>query len=432
MSTERILILYIAHYFPPLGGVASLRSLKMVKYLSDQGIDCVVLSANPKGIREPKDESLCREIPKQTVIHRYWAPDVSWLYKVLWGLHLPKLVDWIAQNLLSPDGMILALPFTWQKLKNIMRKGPRPSLAVISGGPFSMLRLGPQLKAVYKIPYICDWRDEWTNNAQRINRGYPPKILARERRLESQILSCAIGSVFLTDLMRGNFVKSHPFVISQPYRIIPNGYDEADFDSFQSLKHNSGKLRVIYTGSFYDRIQPDNLWQAIAELVKANLLEHNQLEIIIIGKNNPEFVLGSYANAQIIKSIVWFEGFKTHQDCLVQMQYADMLLIYIPSGENSASILTGKLFDYLRSGKAILTIAPPEGLAAKIVTEAGCGFVADFDDINSIKDQLLKICSQWKLGSLSGIMTDQTYISQFSRKHQAKVLSELIRESLHA
>ena len=431
MGTERVKILYIAHYFPPLGGVASLRSLKMVKYLADQGIDCVVLSANPRGIREPKDRSLCREIPDQTAIHRYWAPDISWIYKALWGLHLSKLVEWISQNLLSPDGMILALPFAWLKLRNIMRSEPRPILAVISGGPFSMLKLGPRLKAKYQIPYICDWRDEWTNNAQRINRAYPPKMLARERSLESQILSGAVANVFLTELMRGNFIKSHPEVVTQPYRIIPNGYDEADFDSYQSLRHSSGKLRIIYTGSFYDRIQPDNLWKAITELVKANLLDQHQLEIIIIGKNNPLFVLGSYADTKIIKSIVRFEGFRTHQDCLVQMQSADLLLFYIPSGENSASILTGKLFDYLRSGKAILTIAPPDGLAAKIVTEAGCGFVADFDSLDSIKDQLLKIQSAWKYGILSSRETNLSYISQFSRKHQAKVLSELIREVLY-
>lgn len=432
MRAERIRILYFAHYFPPLGGVAALRSLKMVKYLAEIGIDCVVLCAKPWGLREPKDFSLIPEIPVGTDLRRYFAPDISWLYKLLWGLRLNRLVDRIAQDLLSPDAMLLALPFAWLKLKSILGKEPLPALLIISGGPFSMLRLAPRAKAEYGIPYICDWRDEWTNNAQRINRDYPPRVQARECRQEAMVLAGAAACVYLTAMMRDSFIKTHPQVSDKPFRIIPNGYDEADFRFFKSLDHRHGKLRIVYTGSFYDRIQPDRLWQAITELVAEGMLDSSLLELVIIGRNNPEFVLGAYQNDGLISGIVRFEAFKPHQDAIVELQNADLLLIYIPSGENSASILTGKLFDYLRSGKAILTIAPPDGLAAKIVTEAGCGYVADFDNILSIKAQLQSVYTAWKAGSLSGLKLNHDYIRQFSRQEQARNLSELIKGILDA
>ncbi|HRY84610.1 MAG TPA: hypothetical protein P5533_08260, partial [Candidatus Cloacimonadota bacterium] len=188
--------------------------------------------------------------------------------------------------------------------------------------------------------------------------------------------------------------------------------------------------RILYTGSFYDRRQPDNLWQAVSELVRDGQLDPQQVEIKIIGRNTIDFVLGSFVSDEMIRSMVLIKGFITHGETLIEMQTADVLLIYIPSGPNSASVLTGKLFEYLRTGKAILTIAPPKGLAAKIVTEAGTGFVADFDDISSIKEQVHKLYISWKQGSLKLIKSDQSYISRFSRQEQARQLADLIREIL--
>ena len=432
MAAERIRILYIAHYFPPLGGVAALRSLKMVKYLSEHGIDCIVLTAKPLGLRDPKDKELLREIPARTVIRRYWVPEITWLYKALWGLKLHKLVDWISQNLITPDNMILALPFAWYAVNKIMGRSRKPVLAVISGGPFSLMTLGPKLKAKYHLPYICDWRDEWTNNAQRINRDYPPGVLAKERLQEAQILSNASAIVYLTQRMRDNFRALQPQIIDSPFRIIPNGYDEADFKGFQAQKHGAGKLRILYTGSFYDRIQPDNLWRSISELINEHIIDPSKLEIIIMGNNNKPFVLGTYIDDDVIQSIVQFLPFTPHRECIRQMQFTDLLLIYIPSGSNSQSILTGKLFDYLRSGKPILTIAPIDGLAAELVSQAGTGFVADYADIEDIKTQIQKLWAMWIDGTLQEIKANETYINQFARQQQASVLSGLIKETMNA
>ncbi|MDZ4183241.1 MAG: hypothetical protein U1B83_10250, partial [Candidatus Cloacimonadaceae bacterium] len=148
------------------------------------------------------------------------------------------------------------------------------------------------------------------------------------------------------------------------------------------------------------------------------------------GKNTPAFVLGAYAKDPLIRSIVSFEGFKPHQYSLQAMLNASALLLYIPSGKNTDSVLTGKIFDYLRSGKAILAIVPPKGLAAEIVMRAGIGFVAEHDDPEGIKARLIEIYELWKLGKLSQLQLDQDYIAGFSRQRQAQRLAKLIENSV--
>lgn len=431
VGADRIRILYIAHYFPPLGGVAALRSLKLIKYLSLYGIDCTVLTAHPFGLRDPRDQSLLSEIPSQTEIHRYWAPDLSWFYKILWGFRLHKVVDWISRNLMTPDAMILAHPMAWLTLQKVMKTGPKPALAVITGGPFSLMPLGYKLKARYQVPYICDWRDEWTNNAQRINRGYPSQVKSRELGREAKILRQAAACVYLTQMMRQNFVSNHPFVENKSFRVIPNGFDEEDFQGFLASEENRAKLRILYTGSFYDRIQPDNLWSALSELVTEQDIDPGRIEILIIGNNSPAFVYGTFHDNPTIRSIINFQPFAPHQECIRQMQSADALLIYIPSGENSASILTGKLFDYLRSKKPILCVAPVAGLAAQTVIEAGTGLVADYDDTEGLKAALIKLWTLWEQNKLSELTANELFISKFSRQAQAAELNELIREVLN-
>jgi len=119
-----------------------------------------------------------------------------------------------------------------------------------------------------------------------------------------------------------------------------------------------------------------------------------------------------------------------HRENIAQIMQATALLLYIPSGENTESILTGKIFDYLRSGKPILAIVPPRGLAAKLVTEAGTGLVADHLDAPAIAANLNELYQKWESGKLDEIQVDTEYISQFSRQKLAQAMSKLIEETL--
>ena len=200
---DRIRILYIAYYFPPLGGVASLRSLKMVKYLAKMGIDCSVLSTKAFALNYPKDPSLCAEIPSSTRVHRFFCPDLSWLYKVLYGLKLHRVVTWLSQLLFIPDNYTLGLKFAQAKLDSVLSEDSSIRMAVISSGPPSSLFLGLYLKKKYGTSFICDFRDEWTNNPERLNINYPHRSQAKELMWEARALSACSGVSYLSTLMFG-------------------------------------------------------------------------------------------------------------------------------------------------------------------------------------------------------------------------------------
>jgi hypothetical protein len=52
---------------------------------------------------------------------------------------------------------------------------------------------------------------------------------------------------------------------------------------------------------------------------------------------------------------------------------ADALILFIPNVPNNEGILTGKLFEYLASGRKILLFGPENGDAMHLISECGAG-----------------------------------------------------------
>ncbi len=409
--------------------MASLRSLKNVKYLTQMGFDVQVLTVRTGLIRHPKDHSLLADIPNSVKVWRSFCPDANWLFKLLWGLRLKSLVRFIQQRVLIPDHEVLWRPFAKALLRRIIRRDPDIRAAVISSGPPSSLSLGLKHKFRYRIPFICDFRDEWTNNPERLNIEFPAASQSRELVMESRIVSAAAGISYLSQIMRDNFCQLYPFLQDRPFAILPNGFDESDFAGLKSTSDQE-LFHLVYSGSFYDRRQPDPLWQAILGLVKEGKLDPDKFRVDIFGKNTRSFVLGRFVSDPVLERIVSFHPFLDYRDSLKELMRASALLLYIPSGKNTESVLTGKIFDYLQSEKPILAIVPPAGLASELVSKAGTGFVADYQDQGGIADSLLKLYQLWQNGKLQDIKADSDYIRQFSRRELAARLAGLIEEAI--
>jgi len=418
-------ILYISYHFPPLGGIASIRAQKNVVYLHKAGYDIHVLTVSPFLIKYQKDPGLFAGIPESIKVHRSFCPDVNWLFKALYGLKCSRLVTFLRQNLFIPDPELLWLPFAKASLRRLLREKVPFSAAVISSGPPSSLFLGLYLKRRYQIPFIVDFRDEWTNNPERLNIKFPRRTQKIELKQELKVLKECSGVAYLTEAMKGNFQSRYPFLAEVPSATIPNGFDPSDFPVLASKKEDDA-FHLAYFGSFYDRRQPDSLWSAISLLLKSEAVPPHKIRVDIFGRNTKSFVLGKFQSDPLIRSLVSFHGFVSQKQALSEMLAADALLLYIPSGQNTDSVFTGKIFEYLGSGKPILAIVPPQGIAAQTVLRAKTGLVADYMDIQGIAANLKKLYNMWETDSLEEITPDTDYVATFTREKLATKLAGLI------
>jgi glycosyltransferase involved in cell wall biosynthesis len=423
-------VLFIAYFFPPMGGSGVQRSIKFVKYLADFGFQPIVLTVNPLFTRWIKDKSLLKDIPKETIIYRTFTCDLNWLYKLLWGLRLNKFVEWLQFNLLIPDSEKTWVPFAKKKLQAISANHSI-DLAYITGPPFSSMLLGPYLISKYQIPYVVDFRDEWTNNPYVADRNIAHKAVRQNLALESSVLENCSGVIYThPKYMRENFQRAYPFLNNKNSKVIPNGFDEDDFAfSRPAVSKQKSKLRIVYTGTFYGRRQPDILWEALHLLSETSRVNTDKIEVIIIGKNSKSYVLGKYFNNPNIESMVKLCEQVSFGESLIELISADLLLIFIAPGHNSQAEMPGKVFEYLRSYKPILAIVPQDGAASEIIKRSGTGFICDSADVVDIKKTILQVYDAWENGKLS-VCPDKIYIRGFNRKAQTGELVSLFNEVL--
>lgn len=421
-------ILYVSFYFPPIAEIASLRAFKMTKYMARAGYQISVLCASPLLVKAPKDANPLKELEDGIALYPALYPDPAWCFKLLYGLKLNRLVYWILLHVLRPSPEILWLPFAKRALDKVLCYGPKPDYAIVSFGPPAVLKLALYLKKRFDIPYILDWRDEYTQNPERLSSRYF-QASESDHILEKEALKQATACVYLNEIMRENFGCSYRFLDELPSRIIPNGFDEEDFVGLGASHGKNDKLIIYFSGSFYGQRQADPLWQAVAELFEEGKIEPDKISFIIRGKNQPHFVLGRYHGNEQIRRVVKVLPHLPYRQNLRFLYQADALLLYIPSGPNTDSVLTGKLFEYLRVSKPVLAVIPPQGLAAKILSDAGLGFIAKDTMIADIKEQLLRLYILWQDGALIGFATPEPMLKQYSRQHQASLLMDLIESS---
>jgi glycosyltransferase involved in cell wall biosynthesis len=103
------------------------------------------------------------------------------------------------------------------------------------------------------------------------------------------------------------------------------------------------------------------------------------------------------------------------------------LLFYVPSSSLAPS---GKLYEYLASGRPLLCLARPDNLASRLVAEWDAGVVAEPDDEEAIEHAFLTLWERWKNAGLADQQQVRANVfEQYSRQANAARLAEVLDEA---
>ena len=136
--------------------------------------------------------------------------------------------------------------------------------------------IGLALKKKFKIPWIADFRDPWTNIDYFHKLPLTKKAKNKHFQLEKEVLTNADKVIVVGKSMQKEFLKHNKNTI-----VIENGYDDFK-ENFQFTKDK--KFSLLHIGLLnQDRNHPV-LWQALQEISKEIPEFKNDLEIKLIGK----------------------------------------------------------------------------------------------------------------------------------------------------
>jgi len=414
-------VLMIAYQFPPMGGSGVQRTTKFVKYLPDFGWNPVVLTRSIDRMKL-RDSSLLSEIPDGTRIIRTRSYDLTELPGIL---ELPG--KFAARKILIPDGEIIWARFAKKEAEKEIDKGSI-DLIYTTSYPYSDHLLGLALKKKYNgIPWVADFRDEWTNNPYLLDNPHNRIRMKIERKMEDMVLQAADMLITNTPVMLENFLKRDPS-LKKKFHVIPNGFDREDFIGLTPVRPGEKKLVFTYTGLLYGRRKPDTFFKALSSLIESGTVQKEHICVKFIG-NYKEHVMNETINRFNLNGVVNVYPYMEHKECLNHLAGSDILLLIEGSGPGAEAFYTGKVFEYMNIGRPILAVIPKNGAAASLIRETSTGYVCDFDDIDEIAKCIQIIYNEWKNGYIS-YNPDSDEIAKYERKNLCEKLAGVFEKAL--
>jgi glycosyltransferase involved in cell wall biosynthesis len=121
--------------------------------------------------------------------------------------------------------------------------------------------------------------------------------------------------------------------------------------------------------------------------------------------------------------------YQPHNLVISEMHQATILLLLIGDYPHGESVMTGKIFEYLRAGRPILAVVPPNGIAAEVIRETNSGFVASTKSEQDIAECISKLFDLFLKGDLEKTFSNKG-IEKFSRENLTMELVSVFESSL--
>jgi glycosyltransferase involved in cell wall biosynthesis len=436
MEQKKILI--ITYYWPPAGGPGVQRWLKFAKYLPEFGWKPIIYT--PENPSYPLlDETLMKDVPENIKIVRtkIWEP-----YQLAEKLNKSnkkfkagqfdvgknqswksKLSIWVRGNFFIPDARVFWVNPSVKFLEKYLKEN-NIGTVVTSGPPHSLHLIGLGLKnKMPELKWIADFRDPWTEISYYKHLKLTKSSDKKHHQLESAVFKNADITLATSYTDAENFRKAGANAVC-----ITNGFDESDSgkkaEGQNSEKANS-KIRQAFTISYIGVLEqlrnPENLWKALDELIRENAEFAADFKLKFVGRIDDK-ILQSIENSSL-KNHILNLGYLAHGKAVEEMQHSDMLLITNFPNESSRGIIPGKIFEYLASGKQILSFGPDKADVAKILEETQAGKHFGYQDTEIVKKFILEKFNLWKNGDL---LENTQHIDQFSRKNLTRQLTEIL------
>lgn len=404
-------LLVLSYYFPPFGMSGVQRTLKFVKYLPEFGWQPVVLTVEARG-SYGYDPGLLEEVP-QAEIHRTLSLDPLFLSPKGQRPNAAARRGWVAManRLFVPDNKLGWIPFAVRRGLKIFHTAPIHAI-YSTAPPFSSHLAALRLKVRSGRPLVCDFRDDWTGNplASYASRWHRKLDLS----LEGKVLA---GADRVTAVNRGildALQQRHPQASRNKFRLLPQGFDPADFLPASNKK--SSEFLIAYAGTFVEKRSPEPLLKALALIRTENPEIFAAIRVALAGAHRRDDQL--MVESLGMQDRVDFPGFLPHRESVALLQRADLLWLVIHPSEGSA-VATGKIYEYLGAGKPILASVPPDGEAARLLEETGAGRDILPDDHRALAGAIRERFDQWK----NGARDFQPRVDRYNRRTIAGLLA---------
>lgn len=370
-------VLIISYAFPPRKAIGAQRPFKLAKYLPDYGWQPIILTPKlpgepPKDIRviETDYKNIKDEIKTkfgfklEEGLHEQLGMAVSKNFN--YSTWKSKIIKFIKEVIAFPDQHRYWFNFALKSASGFLSR-EKVDVIISTSPPATSHIIARKLKQKYKIPWVADLRDLWTQN-HYYNKF---KIIEYfERRLEKKTFAD-------TDIL----VVVHPLIdvlkkVHSDKKIfcITNGFDKDDFSKVSTKLTN--KFTITYTGTLYNgKRDPSLLFEVVEKLINDRRIEGDLIELRFFGSK--EHWLFEEIKRFNLQDIVHVYPSVSREESLKMQKESQILLLLLWNNKDEENILPGKVFEYLGARRPIIAYGCCQGAVRNLLETTNAGKFAE-------------------------------------------------------
>lgn len=433
-------LLVLAYFFPPLGGGGCQRTLKLVRYLEPNGWASTVVT-----VQDPDywilDPTLLDEVPSSCEIVRVSALTSQRLLRLLGGAGVRleerqgsrragafRALRRLQQLVAIPDGYRPWARTAERAAGARVAKGGIDAIWSTSS-PESAHLAGLGLKRKFALPWVADFRDPWVGRAT-----YAPPTPWHDRRhraLEAEVVTAADRVTVVSEAMAARFRERYPALAPGHFVVLPNGYDPDDWARAARLVDSEAGERdrdrarfvVLHAGQLAHRPTVGDLLAAARRLVDESPARRETLRLRFMGGNEG---LDDVAIARAgLADVVEVVPSRPHLESMAAMKRANLLVLLGHGGDADTQIYTGKIYEYLTSGRPVVGVLD-DGPASDLIGRSGQGTACRPGDVDSLAQAIRSPLEEWERHETEADFPLPAIAAGWERQTMARQASELL------
>jgi len=413
-------ILLICAFHPDSATIASNRLRGLAKYLPRFGYE-VTIFANEKSPAHSQynivsAQSTMEMLPssvklREKIIHRF----IDRFQRFISDGQRDRLFD----SLFSYPDFLREWYYAGPPIARKLMQMENFAAVVSSAPPHTAHLIAHQLKKEFRVPWIADLRDLWTQN-HYYKRYWWRKII--DRHLEKKTFRSADCLVTVSKPLAEKLEDSHPH---RPVRVITNGFDP---DEMNLAKLRPTKfLTILHTGILYDdRRNPEPLFRTIADLISEKTIDPQKIRIKFYGPNNDNVT--NLITKYRLQHIVQQKAMIPRSQILLRQREAQILLLLRWANPAEKGVYTGKIFEYLAAQRPILAIGGSPGVVEELLNSTKAGYSPQSD--TELKTLLRRWYREFETTGMVRYHGQQELMEPFSQIQMAKKFAETLDQLL--
>jgi glycosyltransferase involved in cell wall biosynthesis len=288
--------------------------------------------------------------------------------------------------------------------------------AMISISPVTSHIIAKELKIKYKIPWIADFPDLWSQNH---NYGYGPLRKLIDRRLELKTLLPTNALVAVSKPWAEKLKALHKGKTT--YAII-HGFDPAEMSTGEF--DLTPKFTITYTGTIYmGKQDPSKLFAALQDLISDGFIDTKDVVVRFYG--HEEGWLKREIDEYRLSTIVKQYGRIPRKISFEKQKESQLLLLLNWENQQEKGVVPMKSYEYLAATRPILaTGGSGDDVVKEILDETDAGMYGS--TVEDIKNILRKLYSEYKLTGKITYKGDRDKINKYSYREMARKFAEIL------